>query len=57
MIAGEQGVLLGQREAVMVRATFDALSRLHSPRQVAAKRGKKVSEIVGRRDHVEEARE
>jgi small subunit ribosomal protein S5 len=41
----------------MVRATFDALSRLHSPRQVAAKRGKKVSEIVGRRDHVEEARE
>ena len=41
----------------MVRATFDALGRLHSPRQVAAKRGKKVSEIVGRRDHVEEARE
>ncbi len=41
----------------MVRATFDALGRLLSPRQVAAKRGKKVSEIVGRRDHVEEARE
>ncbi len=34
----------------MVRATFDALSRLYSPRQVAAKRGKKVSEIVGRRE-------
>ena len=34
----------------MVRATFDALARLYSPRQVAAKRGKKVSEIIGRRD-------
>jgi small subunit ribosomal protein S5 len=33
----------------MVRATFDALKRQVSPRMVAAKRGKKVSEIVGRR--------
>ena len=33
----------------MVRATFDALQAQASPRQVAAKRGKKVSEIVSRR--------
>jgi len=34
----------------MVRATFDALSRLNSPRAIAAKRGKKVSDIISRRD-------
>ena len=34
----------------MVRATFDALTSLNSPRIVAAKRGKKVGEIVSRRD-------
>jgi small subunit ribosomal protein S5 len=34
----------------MVRATFDALTREVSPRQVAAKRGKKVSEIIARRN-------
>ena len=34
----------------MVKATFDALQNLSSPRSVAAKRGKKVSEIVGRRE-------
>ena len=33
----------------MVRATFDALKREQSPRTVAARRGKKVSEIVARR--------
>jgi small subunit ribosomal protein S5 len=33
----------------MVRATFDALKREDSPRSVAARRGKKVSEIVARR--------
>ncbi len=33
----------------MVRATFEALKRQSSPRQVAAKRGKKVSDIVERR--------
>ena len=33
----------------MVRATFDALSHEDSPRGVAARRGKKVSEIVSRR--------
>ena len=33
----------------MVRATFDALKQQASPRSVAAKRGKKVSDIVGRR--------
>ena len=34
----------------MVKATFDALGKLMSPRAVAAKRGKKVAEILGRRD-------
>ena len=33
----------------MVRATFDDLKVQSSPRQIAAKRGKKVSDIVGRR--------
>ena len=39
----------------MVKATFDALSRLNSPRSVAARRGKKVADILGRRP-AEEAR-
>jgi len=34
----------------MVRATFDALTRQNSPRQIAAMRGKKVGDIVARRD-------
>jgi small subunit ribosomal protein S5 len=34
----------------MVKATFDALNSMMSPRAVAAKRGKKVGDIVGRRD-------
>ncbi|MCS6877039.1 MAG: 30S ribosomal protein S5 [Geminicoccaceae bacterium] len=34
----------------MVKATFAALAQVCSPRQVAAKRGKKVSDIVGRRE-------
>ena len=33
----------------MVRATFDALKKENSPRKVAARRGKKVSDIVARR--------
>jgi small subunit ribosomal protein S5 len=34
----------------MVKATIQALSELASPRAIASKRGKKVSDIVGRRD-------
>ena len=34
----------------MVKATFAALSECMSPRSIAAKRGKKVGEIVSRRD-------
>ncbi|MGE5548374.1 MAG: 30S ribosomal protein S5 [Solirubrobacterales bacterium] len=34
----------------MVKATFAALESLTSPRAVAAKRGKKVGDIIGRRD-------
>lgn len=33
----------------MVRATLKALQEISSPRQVAARRGKKVGELVGRR--------
>jgi small subunit ribosomal protein S5 len=40
----------------MVKATFDALGRMMSPRTVAAKRGKKVGDIVGRRETGAEAR-
>jgi len=42
----------------MIKATFDALEHMMSPRSVAARRGKKVSEIVGRRGRaVEEVEE
>ena len=41
----------------MVKAAFAALERSTSPRAVAARRGKKVSEILGRRDQPAEARE
>src|SRR6201992_1120834 len=34
----------------MVRATFDALKTQSSPRQVASKRGKKVGDLLGRRN-------
>ena len=34
----------------MVRATFDALKNQNSPKMIAAKRTKKVGEIVARRD-------
>jgi small subunit ribosomal protein S5 len=34
----------------MIKAAFDALEGIHSPRAIAAKRNKKVGEIVGRRD-------
>jgi small subunit ribosomal protein S5 len=41
----------------MVRATFDALQRMQSPRQIAAKRGRKVGDILGRRETAADARE
>ncbi|MDF2097262.1 MULTISPECIES: 30S ribosomal protein S5 [Aquibaculum] len=34
----------------MIRATFDALTRVQSPRMVAQRRGRKVSDILGRRE-------
>lgn len=34
----------------MIKATFEALQNLASPRAIAAKRGKKMRDIVGRRD-------
>jgi len=39
----------------MIRATFDALQNEDSPRMVAARRGKKVSEIVARRRDTSDA--
>jgi len=39
----------------MVKATLEALRLVNSPRSVAAKRGKKVGEIIGRRDPAPEA--
>jgi len=41
----------------MIKATFDALTLLNSPRMVANKRGKKVGDIVGRRDGVAAVKE
>lgn len=41
----------------MVKATFSALSRLQSPRNVAARRGRKVSDILGPRGGSEEVKE
>ncbi len=38
----------------MVKATFDALARCASPRTVANRRGKKVSDILGKREGVAE---
>jgi len=37
----------------MVRATLEALKEINSPRQVAARRGKKVADLMGRRSHNE----
>jgi small subunit ribosomal protein S5 len=37
----------------MVRATFDALKREMSPRTVAARRGKKVSDVIARRRDID----
>lgn len=34
----------------MIKATFEALKLLRSPRMIASKRGKKVADIVGRRE-------
>ena len=39
----------------MIKATFDGLARCASPRMVAQRRGKKVSEILGRRESGAEA--
>jgi len=41
----------------MVRATFDALKGQASPRQIAAKRGKKVGDILGRKGETAAAAE
>lgn len=47
IVAKSQG---SQNPHNMIRATFDALKTVNSPRIVAAKRGKKVGDIVSRRE-------
>ena len=37
----------------MIKATFDALTFMNSPRNIAAKRGKKVSEVFGNKQNQE----
>jgi small subunit ribosomal protein S5 len=41
----------------MIKATFDALARVVSPRVVAARRGRRVSDILGRREAGAEPKE
>jgi small subunit ribosomal protein S5 len=41
----------------MIKATFDALARVVSPRVVAARRGRRVSDILGRRETGAEPKE
>jgi small subunit ribosomal protein S5 len=40
----------------MIKATFDALTPVASPRSVAARRGKKVGDLIGRRETGAEGR-
>ncbi|MDV7338488.1 30S ribosomal protein S5 [Terasakiella sp. A23] len=47
VVAKSQGT---QNPQNMIKATFDALQNSFSPRSIASKRGKKVGEIVARRD-------
>jgi small subunit ribosomal protein S5 len=39
----------------MVKATFDALQKIQSPRMVASRRGKKVADVLGRRNRGDDA--
>ena len=41
----------------MIKATFNALTSINSPRMVATKRGKKVGDIVSRRENTAAAKE
>lgn len=41
----------------MIRATFDAFKKSTSPRQVAARRNKKIGDIVGRREKTADVKE
>jgi len=41
----------------MVRATFDALEKLQSPKDTAARRGKKIGEIIGNRESGRKSKE
>ena len=41
----------------MVKACFNAFENIHSPRQVAERRGKKIGNIVGRRESTTKGKE
>jgi len=41
----------------MIKATLAALAKLNSPRMVASRRGKKVGDLIGRREDAAEAQE
>jgi small subunit ribosomal protein S5 len=41
----------------MVKACFDAFDKINSPRQIADKRGKKIGDIIGRREATTKDRE
>ncbi len=41
----------------MVRATFDGLSKLQTPRSIAGRRGKKVGQIIGSREQATKDKE
>ena len=41
----------------MVKACFDAFEKMHSPRSIAERRGKKIGDIVGRREATTKDRE
>lgn len=47
VVAKSQGT---QNPYNMIKATFDALKKMRSPRMIAAKRGKKVGDVVAGRD-------
>lgn len=53
-VAGVQNVLaksFGSRNPInLVRATVNALSNIHTPAEVAAKRGKRVEDILGKQE-------
>jgi small subunit ribosomal protein S5 len=51
------GIIAGGPMRAVCEATFAALTSMRSPRAIAAKRGKKVGEIIGRREATSDGKE